>query len=533
MREVLARVAHRHAVLAGVAAHPPVGRDGARLRGALRDQVVDAHLVEPGQRVGAPVGARRCRPGATRRGRASAQQPLRLGGVDEAAEEVGDLAVDVPRRVVLQASGVGLEQEAGRAGRGDLLVDRRVVARQPRAPSASAPRRRARRTRRPRRRTSAPRAAARPHATFRAAAARDRHDARRPPAGRPRRPDAEQRDAAVAVVEERRRRGRGACRRGRGTGSARAAHAARRLPWAAMAVTRRTEPWSALLDAGRPTSASCARRSRAPASRTSSRPARRPAPRPARGAARARGSTRCSATRPTALEAAWARPDDRHDGHRVGQVAVLQPPDARRPARRRQGARALPLPDQGAGPGPGARAARARPPQAAPPGDLRRRHADARSAPAIRRRSEPRPDEPRHAPRRDPAQPRRAGATSSRTSRSSSSTRRTSTAASSAPTSRTSCDGCGAIAGAYGTEPRFLLASATIANPVELAERLTGLDDVPLVDRDGSPGARRQIAMWNPPVVDEALQTRRSALAEAAEIVAEPRARGARGRSAS
>src|SRR3954467_5321572 len=67
------------------------------------------------------------------------------------------------------------------------------------------------------------------------------------------------------------------------------------------------------------------------------------------------------------------------------------------------------------------------------------------------------------------------------------------------------------IANAYGTEPRFLLASATIANPVQLAERLTGLD-FELVDRDGSPGARRQIAMWNAPVVDEALQTRRSAL---------------------
>jgi DEAD/DEAH box helicase domain-containing protein len=76
------------------------------------------------------------------------------------------------------------------------------------------------------------------------------------------------------------------------------------------------------------------------------------------------------------------------------------------------------------------------------------------------------------------------------------------------------------IAGAYATTPRFLLASATIANPVELAERLTGFDDVALVDRDGSPGARRQIAMWNPPVVDEALQLRRSALGEAAELVA-------------
>jgi DEAD/DEAH box helicase domain-containing protein len=76
------------------------------------------------------------------------------------------------------------------------------------------------------------------------------------------------------------------------------------------------------------------------------------------------------------------------------------------------------------------------------------------------------------------------------------------------------------IAGAYGTAPRFLLASATVANPVELAERLTGFDEIALVDRDGSPGARRQIAMWNPPVVDEALQIRRSALAEAAELVA-------------
>jgi len=84
------------------------------------------------------------------------------------------------------------------------------------------------------------------------------------------------------------------------------------------------------------------------------------------------------------------------------------------------------------------------------------------------------------------------------------------------------------VAAAYGTEPRFLLASATIANPVELAQRLTGLEDIAHVDRDGAPGARRQIAMWNPPVVDEALQTRRSALGEAAELVAELVRGGAR-----
>jgi DEAD/DEAH box helicase domain-containing protein len=76
------------------------------------------------------------------------------------------------------------------------------------------------------------------------------------------------------------------------------------------------------------------------------------------------------------------------------------------------------------------------------------------------------------------------------------------------------------ISSAYGSQVRVLLTSATIANPVELAERLTGLHDVELIDRDGSPTPRRQIAMWNPPLTNEALGTRRSALGEAAELLA-------------
>jgi DEAD/DEAH box helicase domain-containing protein len=82
------------------------------------------------------------------------------------------------------------------------------------------------------------------------------------------------------------------------------------------------------------------------------------------------------------------------------------------------------------------------------------------------------------------------------------------------------------VAAAYGTEPRFLLTSATIANPVELAERLTGLEGVGLIDEDGSPTPQRRIAVWNPPLTDasspegEALGTRRSALAEAVELLA-------------
>src|SRR4051812_23292050 len=81
---------------------------------------------------------------------------------------------------------------------------------------------------------------------------------------------------------------------------------------------------------------------------------------------------------------------------------------------------------------------------------------------------------------------------------------------------------------AYGTAPRFLLASATIANPGELAERLTGLGDIAVINRDGSPGTKRSVAMWNPPVTDEATGARRSVLAEAADLLAELVVEGAR-----
>jgi DEAD/DEAH box helicase domain-containing protein len=84
------------------------------------------------------------------------------------------------------------------------------------------------------------------------------------------------------------------------------------------------------------------------------------------------------------------------------------------------------------------------------------------------------------------------------------------------------------LAAVHGTYPRVLLTSATIANPVELAERLTGLEDVALVDDDGSPTPCRQIAMWNPPLTDEAIGARRSALSEAAELLARLVREGAR-----
>jgi DEAD/DEAH box helicase domain-containing protein len=80
----------------------------------------------------------------------------------------------------------------------------------------------------------------------------------------------------------------------------------------------------------------------------------------------------------------------------------------------------------------------------------------------------------------------------------------------------------------YGTAPRFLLASATVANPGELATRLTGLEEFSVIDRDGSPGTARTIAMWNPPVTDPATMERRSTLAEAADLLASLVIEGAR-----
>ncbi|MBI4897726.1 MAG: DUF1998 domain-containing protein [Actinobacteria bacterium] len=74
------------------------------------------------------------------------------------------------------------------------------------------------------------------------------------------------------------------------------------------------------------------------------------------------------------------------------------------------------------------------------------------------------------------------------------------------------------LAAAYGTTPRFILTSATIANPLQLAERLVG-EPFALVDRDGGPRSQRGVVMWNPPLVDEKNGRRASALAEAASLL--------------
>ena len=69
------------------------------------------------------------------------------------------------------------------------------------------------------------------------------------------------------------------------------------------------------------------------------------------------------------------------------------------------------------------------------------------------------------------------------------------------------------IAAFYGASPQFILTSATIANPVELAEKLIEAP-VELVREDGSARGAQHFLIYNPPVVNEDLGVRRGILQE-------------------
>ena len=72
----------------------------------------------------------------------------------------------------------------------------------------------------------------------------------------------------------------------------------------------------------------------------------------------------------------------------------------------------------------------------------------------------------------------------------------------------------------YGSDPVFICSSATIANPRELAERLTARP-FELVDDNGAPNGEKVFVFANPPVVNQALGIRRSYLAETRRIALE------------
>ena len=65
----------------------------------------------------------------------------------------------------------------------------------------------------------------------------------------------------------------------------------------------------------------------------------------------------------------------------------------------------------------------------------------------------------------------------------------------------------------YGSDPRFICCSATIANPLEHAERLLEAPFT-LVDesQNGAPQGAKQFILYNPPLVDEVLGLRQSAI---------------------
>ncbi|MGA8053214.1 MAG: DEAD/DEAH box helicase, partial [Burkholderiales bacterium] len=73
------------------------------------------------------------------------------------------------------------------------------------------------------------------------------------------------------------------------------------------------------------------------------------------------------------------------------------------------------------------------------------------------------------------------------------------------------------VARFYGAAPRFILCSATIANPQELAERLLG-EPVAAVTESGAPSGRKRLLVWNPPVVNADLGLRASARSQSTRV---------------
>ena len=83
------------------------------------------------------------------------------------------------------------------------------------------------------------------------------------------------------------------------------------------------------------------------------------------------------------------------------------------------------------------------------------------------------------------------------------------------------------LAGVYGAQPQLLFASATIANPGELASELAGVEAT-VIDCDAAPRSERTVALWNPELLDAELGMRASPLGEASRLMAALTSRGLR-----
>jgi DEAD/DEAH box helicase domain-containing protein len=69
----------------------------------------------------------------------------------------------------------------------------------------------------------------------------------------------------------------------------------------------------------------------------------------------------------------------------------------------------------------------------------------------------------------------------------------------------------------HGSDPNFVCTSATIANPIDLAQQLLE-KNVAIVDSDGSPRGEKHLIVYNPPFANEQLGIRRSAIMETAML---------------
>jgi DEAD/DEAH box helicase domain-containing protein len=81
------------------------------------------------------------------------------------------------------------------------------------------------------------------------------------------------------------------------------------------------------------------------------------------------------------------------------------------------------------------------------------------------------------------------------------------------------------VARFYGSELQFIASSATIANPVELASRLT---EAPFegIEENGAPAAAKTFVFYNPPVINKHLGIRRSYVNESSRVAQEFLKRG-------
>src|ERR1700716_2913825 len=72
----------------------------------------------------------------------------------------------------------------------------------------------------------------------------------------------------------------------------------------------------------------------------------------------------------------------------------------------------------------------------------------------------------------------------------------------------------------YGSSPTFICASATIANPLELAKKLLEEQDIALIEHSGAPRGERRLIFYNPPLLNREMGIRRSSMLEARRIAA-------------